>query len=185
MKIIYLLYFVLILSCNENKKNDHKNIELNKNYGESRDFWNFDIYKPNETTIEGIPLHVFDLSWKKASVFSEDLLSLDAKEYIKALSNNYRFTITGDFNNDNMIDKAMVGIYSDKGGMSGNFLLIITNKNQKWIKSFLYTWGNKPKFAMLNLTNQKLWFGSCFECDAWRLVVWDGNNYTIKTYDYK
>ena len=88
--------------------------------------------------------------------------------------NGIDFAQKGDFNNDNIDDVALVGVFQDSKQQDGMFLLILTkNKNGSWEKAFLRTWLGKPGFLGLQGDGHHLVLWFCMECGGFSDITWD------------
>lgn len=134
-------------------------------------------FRPIEREIRGIPVTGLDPSWQFASELRKDLL---VKEVLgedgSAQMENYglHFIRSGDFNKDGVEDLALVGVYQDRTGTRGNFLVVLTKADTGgWRKVFLKSWPGKASFLALGLNGNKLPLWSCMGCDMPQELVWD------------
>lgn len=159
-------------------------------------------YTPTMETIEGIPVNQIDGSWSETIVLTNDnftscldlgkLPFLDEEE--KKIAANmkkygYEFSREGDFNNDGIKDKALVGVYRDKSGKIGNFLLVITESApQKWRKDFLVKLPSeklaKTYFCFFSVLTGRRYnlvqWSSCMNCDIYYILTWNNGKYNLE-----
>ncbi len=103
-------------------------------------WWLLITYEPETTRIQSIPVSDIDPSWSLAEVLSKEAIPpeqmSDFEKHYEPYG--YSFSKEGDFNADGKQDRALVGIYKDKSGEFGRFLLILTEyERNKWVKSFV------------------------------------------------
>lgn len=139
-------------------------------------------YAPIQDKIESIPVEAIDKSWSKVLVLSKENQPQDVlKDLEDREQHGYRFQLEGDFNKDGEKDKAVVGIYEDKAGIMGRFLLILTKaKSGVWEKAFLYKSPGEPGFSILFYEKEHLSFSTCMDCDEFADLIWEKGNYRLK-----
>ncbi len=151
-------------------------------------WWLLITYEPETNQIESIPVAVIDPSWSLAEALSKE--AIPPEEMIDFQKNyepyGYSFSKAGDFNLDGKRDKALVGIYQDKSGGVGRFLLILTeSQKNKWVKSFLYKYPGKAGFSILRLKDGKLGWYFCLDCDDFSSIEWENGKYVVFPFHLK
>jgi hypothetical protein len=150
-------------------------------------WWLLIEYEPETKHIQAIPVSEIDPSWTLAEALSKEAippeeLSNFQKHYER---DGYSFTKEGDFNGDGKRDKAIVGIYKDKSGKMGRFLLILTeSQKNKWTKSFVYKNPGKPGFSILRIENNQLCWCFCMDCDIMNYVRWKNGKYVLEPFEF-
>ncbi|MBI3595603.1 MAG: hypothetical protein HY203_00435 [Nitrospirae bacterium] len=139
-------------------------------------------YSPVQDKIESIPIQSIDKDWSKVLVLSKENQPQDVlKDLEDRERHGYRFQLEGDFNKDGEKDKALVGVYIDKAGVVGRFLLILTNaKAGVWEKTFLYKSPGESGFSILFYEKGHLSFSACMDCDDFADLIWEKGNYRLK-----
>lgn len=158
-------------------------------------------YKPTEKTIEGVSIGQIDESWFRVLVLTKDNFmgnwKLDkmpiGKEERREAGHleeyGYDFSREGDFNNDGIKDKALVGVYQDKLGKIGNFFLVLTEDNSnKWRKDFLVKIPSEKlsetRFCLFSVLTGKKYnivqWSTCINCDAYYILTWDNGKYGLE-----
>lgn len=143
-------------------------------------------YEPGKTEILNIPLSDLDANWAFAEPLSIAAVPPEDLQVFKrdTAASGYSFTKQGDFNLDGRQDKAIVGIYKEKNGAGGRFLLVLAEaENNKWIKSSLLKSPGKAGFSILSIDNGTLAWYFCMECDALSFVKWEKDKYVLVPFD--
>ncbi|MBI3754091.1 MAG: hypothetical protein HY266_08645 [Deltaproteobacteria bacterium] len=146
-------------------------------------WWLTETYEASELQIQGIPIANIDSAWVAAGVLRRDSLSSGAQHYLDSheWTQGWSFSLEDDFNRDGFKDRTVVGIYRDKTGAAGTFVLILTHKKNGWSKAFLATEKNHPGFSMIKNGGQGLILWThCFECDTVAEIYWDGKSYKLE-----
>jgi hypothetical protein len=139
-------------------------------------------FEPTLTVVQGIPVTSLDQSWILARCLTKkDIPQKEMKGFKKydeplGLS----FEKKGDFNGDGTPDRAVVGVYKDKDGNTGRFLLVLTRRQNKWVKSVLFKRPGRPGFSILSKSTKKgLSWDFCMECDDLSYIKWEKDHYTL------
>jgi hypothetical protein len=145
-------------------------------------WWLLIEYEPETTQVESIGVSELESSWvlaealTKAAVPPEELDDFQ-KNYEP---DGYKFSMEGDFNADGKRDRAVVGIYKDKSGKGGRFLLIVTEATRgKWVKSFLSPAPGRSGFSILRMEGNELVWYLCMGCDISSTLKWNGRSYEL------
>jgi hypothetical protein len=169
--LVFVFSCILLIATNANAETKYA-------------WWVTAEFEPKNDNIENIPVNKIDKSWDKAEALSWKRISKDGLE--KDLDTGsidlerYNFFFTGDFNNDGKQDKAIVGVYKNKNGQTGTFLLILSRANTgKWEKSFLKCIDGKPGFSILWKAKEGFDWCSCLECDHCAEIRWNGKEYIV------
>ncbi|PJB80408.1 MAG: hypothetical protein CO090_04210 [Acidobacteria bacterium CG_4_9_14_3_um_filter_49_7] len=139
-------------------------------------------FEPTLTVVQDIPVASLDQSWILARCLTKkDIPQKEMKNFEKydeplGLS----FEKKGDFNGDGKPDRAVVGVYKDKDGNTGRFLLVLTRRQNKWVKSVLFKRPGRPGFSILGkLTKKGLGWDFCMECDDLSWIKWEKNHFVL------
>jgi hypothetical protein len=168
-----LVHTVLLISCQPVNEATIARVNPDPSYYA---WWLRIEFQPVHQSVRGIPFRELDSNWIRATELK--------KSYIpKALlfefgrdvmaENNLEFARTGDFNKDGNPDVALVGVYQDRQGGRGGFLLILTQRWHKLEKLHLEQWPGKPGFVALSLNGDNLLVWSCMECDSADELGWN------------
>ena len=143
-------------------------------------------FEPTSTVVKGIPVVSLDESWILARCLTKkDVPEKEMKDFEKYDETwGYAFQKEGDFNKDGKPDRAVVGVYKDKDGNTGRFLLVLTRLQNKWVKSVLFKRPGRPGFSILGkLTKKSLRWSFCMECDDISYIKWEKDHYALIVYD--
>jgi len=139
-------------------------------------------YPPIEDRLESIALKKIERTWSKVLVLTK---GNQPPEVLKDVERNeaygFRFQVEGDFNKDGRKDKALVGVYRDKRGVTGRFFLVLTKTRLgAWKKAFLYTQPGKPGFGILTWDKGRVNYYQCMECGFYADLVWEEGAYKLR-----
>jgi hypothetical protein len=168
-----LVHAVLLISCHP--VNDTTIARLNPEPS-GYAWWLRIEFRPVHQTVRGIPLRNLDSNWIRAtelkkSYIPKELLYEFGRDVMA--DNHLVFTRSGDFNKDGNPDEALVGVYEDRVGKRGGFILILSQRGDRLEKIHLEQWPGKPGFVALSLTGDNLLVWSCMECDSAGELGWD------------
>jgi len=139
-------------------------------------------YVPVEDRIDSVRVADIDRSWSRVLVLRKTNQSEEVLREVKANESfGARFSVDGDFNGDGKPDKALVGVYQEKSGATGRFLLVLTElKPGVWRKSFLAKFKGEPGFSILFVEGATIDFATCLRCDAGLRLVWARGRYELR-----
>ncbi len=135
-------------------------------------------FVPAYDQIRGIPVSQLNTKWIRALELRKDIIP---KEYLfeggqdNLAMRQADFVRKGDFNQDGIKDEALVGVYEDKDGNKGRFLIIATWQNKQWKKVFLDTIPGKAGFSVLAQggTEDDIYVWYCLDCSAVNRFRWN------------
>jgi len=142
-------------------------------------------FRPADEKVRDIPVMSLDSSWQLASEFRKDFLTkevLGEDGSAQMETAGLSFNLSGDFNKDGVEDLALVGVYQDRAGARGNFLVVMTKTDTGgWRKVFLKAWPGQAGFLSLRQIGNKLQLWNCMACDMPEELAWDekAKSYTI------
>ena len=134
-------------------------------------------FRPMHRTIQGIPIGELDPTWRFASELRKELIPREL--LFKGGSdemddNQLAFTRLGDFDQNRTEDLALVGVYENRRGERGNFVLILTRTAAgAWQKLFITALPGRAGFAALAQRSDDLEVWWCMSCDHFSTLVWD------------
>jgi hypothetical protein len=81
---------------------------------------------------------------------------------------------------DRRPERAVVGVYRDRAGLTGRFLLILaTDAQGRRRKKALFAEPGSPGFSALFVWDKKLHWVFCLECDSTCAIVTERTNWTL------
>jgi len=132
-----------------------------------------ETFKPSKGSIAGILAKDIDSTWTKVLPLSKALLSREAQRYLETIPYGIHLSLDGDFNEDRIADRAIVGVYEGASGEKGRFVLILTREaSRAWKKVFLGKHEGTSGFSYITSDGSTLGWSECFECDAGEGIVW-------------
>lgn len=140
------------------------------------------VAKPRETRVYGIPIHVIDTSWVAATVLARSAAVADSGNQALADASTRESYLDGDFDRDGVRERAVVGVYRDRAGENGRFVLILTRQGNRWQKAFAASVAGRGDVTFLSrsASDTVVWH-DCAQCDsAAARVFWDGGQYAIR-----
>jgi hypothetical protein len=145
-------------------------------------WWLTAQFTPVDQSIEGLPLAVLDPSWVAASALREDMFPPEAREKGESVAEHGgHLVLSVDLDGDRQQEKTLVGVYRDKGGASGRFLLVLaTDQRGRLQKKALFAEPGSPGFSALFLREGTLVWAFCMECDSKCAVVHKGRAWTLE-----
>jgi hypothetical protein len=137
-------------------------------------------FTPKDTLLEGINIHEIDSTFIKASLLDDSLINKKDSGYFWP-SENYKFTIDRDVNRDGNNEKIMVGVYKDKYGSSGRFILVLSKTaDNNYKKADLVKMEGTASFHVLFIKdNYFVCWSDCMGCDYYCYL-----KYILKKYSW-
>ncbi|MBI4501325.1 MAG: hypothetical protein HY700_09210 [Gemmatimonadetes bacterium] len=139
--------------------------------------WPTMTFVPRATEIDSVPVSGIDSTWVLASALSKDMLPDSTGPF--ALADSVGFQFDGDFNQDDVLDRARVGVYRDNNGDEGSFLLILSRMDSAWKPVFVATEPGEPRFSVLVNDRSGLIWAECLTCGRWRPVYWSEGHWAL------
>ena len=133
-------------------------------------------FRPVHQTVRGIPVRNLDSNWIRATELKKSYIPRELLfEFGRDEMAEYHlgFTRSGDFNQDGNPDEALVGVYENRQGVRGGFILILSQRGPELEKIYLEEWPGKPGFVALGLNGDNLVVWGCMECDSAAELAWD------------
>jgi hypothetical protein len=135
-------------------------------------------FYPFHTEIRGIPVAEIDRNWCRATEFTEDLVSprLFTDDGLPTMAEaGFAFAVEGYFDDSQVKQTALVGVYETCAGEKGDFMLILDQgSNGLPTVRYLLAQPNRQPFSMLQaLPDGSLAFAMCMDCDAGGTIKWN------------
>ena len=142
--------------------------------------WPTMTFVPSGTEIDSIPVALIDSTWVLATPLAERMLPPHDSTGPFALADSVGFQFDGDFNGDDVLDRARVGVYRDRDGNEGSFLVILSRPDSvHWSPAFVATEPGEPRFSVLVNDRAGLIWAECMTCGRWRPVFWSEGRWTL------
>lgn len=136
---------------------------------------------PIHTTIRGIPVGKINKDWELGSELMKEGVPkehLQPKGVDEMEANGAHFSIEGDFDSSGVQQQAIVGVYQDKKGGKGSFLLILKNPTNPEV-TFLHVIPNYTGFLCLTRRSEGIVLSSCYACGDVNLLRWNAKKNTF------
>ena len=144
-------------------------------------WWLTERFKPAATAYEGLSARDIHPAWARFSVLTYAMLPPAARADVAWMRREgFAFEKDGDFNGDGRSDRALAGVYRDKAGRTGRFLLVLERQGDKWRKAFLHTEPGTPGFSIVTGPPGEVHWGTCMECDAGAVLRPRGRTYAFE-----
>src|SRR5580693_7476276 len=103
-------------------------------------WWLHATFRPTETTYESLPVTEIDPSWVGIAMLSYALLPPEARADLGWMRRGgFDFTVTDFFKRTSVTDRATTGVFEDREGHKGRFLLVLEKpKDGRWKVAFLH-----------------------------------------------
>ena len=134
--------------------------------------WYLDtLLVPNSDYLFGVAINKIDPSITKIGLFSHEVM-------LEKINN--QFSITGDFNQNNIPEIIYLGVYEDIHRNIGNiFVIRETDNNQDILRLYKMRTGNSENFAVITPYTDMFSIYFCDACDNSISIKWDGTEYKI------
>ena len=143
-------------------------------------WWPTMTFVPQGTEIESLPVQAIDSTWSLATALDESMLPPHDSTGPFALGDSVGFRFDGDFNQDDIADRALVGVYRDTSGAEGSFFTILTQRDPgQWSRAFTATEPGEPRFSVLVKDPTGLIWAECRTCGRWRPLFWAEGRYEL------
>ncbi len=150
---------------------------IDPNTPENYAWWLRVRFEPIGDRVLGVPIGRIDSTWGLASVLTGDMMPLEAAEWNQSLPDSvFRFEIDADFDGDGDKERAVVGVYRDRVGNAGRFVLILTRRGGGWEPAAVFTRPGEAGFSILTAATQGVAWWTCLSCDVWDPIEWPGRN---------
>ena len=139
-------------------------------------WWVAAEFHPFTTEVRGIPAYKLGKSWCKATELRKDLLP---KEVVIDQNGGdsmegYSFVLEGNFDGSTSKQIALVGVYEECGGKTGQFFMILDQPAVGRPKvRFLSSVQGPHPFRALTVNDRTITIWACLECDNYAMVEWD------------
>ena len=145
-------------------------------------WWLNATFAPTQTAYEGINASAIDPNWSKMSVLSYDLLPAEAKGDLEWMRRDgFMFVKEWRVGEKGLLQRAVAGVFEDRSGKSGRFLLLLRRaESGGWEKAFLHEEPGDPGFSVLVSRGQKIYWGTCMQCENFRQFVVTAKGASLK-----
>jgi hypothetical protein len=146
-------------------------------------WWLTAVFEPTDSLIEGIRVNRIRSDWDRASVLTLQMMppAAAADPSNLADTSHTSFVRDADFNGDGVVDRAVVGVFRTRRGLSGQFLLIVSPAvgPHRRIAFVAAASGGSAGFSVLDWRSTTLTWAACMECDALAVLRWGRGKYSL------
>ena len=130
-------------------------------------------FPATETSYQGVDISALEPRWQKIGVLSYGVLPSDANDDIGWMrKEGFAFVKEGNLGAKGFVDRAVVGVFKDRSGNGGRFLLVLRKEpSGAWKKLFLHQEPGERGFSVLVARGGKLYWGTCMQCENFRRLV--------------
>jgi hypothetical protein len=130
-------------------------------------WWSDALVAPEGAEVEGLAVRSIDKTWVAAVALRADQFPVESRRASASPGETLGgFTLTADLNRDHAAEKAVVGVYRDRSGETGRFLLILKNSANGWRKKAVFTQPGEAGLSLVFLSQGELVWAGCVECDT-------------------
>jgi hypothetical protein len=137
--------------------------------GISYAWWVTATFEPRAELVEGLPVRDLDGSWVRASVLRTTDLPAEAQEKREGPeAYGFSLALETDLDGDGNAERAVVGVFRDRSGEAGRFLLILgrSKPGAQWTKRALFSETGIAGFSAIAVKGRTLHWVTCFDCDT-------------------
>ena len=129
-------------------------------------WWSLSVAAPGGTEIEGLPLRALDPSWVGATALRPEMFPAESRTHGFATERGATWNLLVDLDRDGRHERAIVGVYQDRKGGTGRFLLILRETESGWKKRALFKQPGEASLSVVFLPDGALAWAACVECDT-------------------
>jgi len=143
-------------------------------------WWLHAKFVPNDTEYQSLAVAKINPNWLKISILSFAALPPESRaDVIWMHRNGFDFEVADFFKRKNLIDRELCGVFEDRAGRKGRFLLVLERRDAgPWKVAFLHQEYGQPGFSVLLRNRTRLYWGTCMRCGEFnRLRLKQGHFY--------
>jgi hypothetical protein len=140
-------------------------------------WWLNATFTPSQTVYESLPANEINRNWVKMSVLNYAALPSDAKSDVDWMHRDgFVFQIDNYFKRKGVVDRELCGVFEDRAGHKGRFLLVLERTvTGPWKVAYLHQQDGEAGFSVFARKATGLYWGTCMQCDEFsRLRVTGG-----------
>jgi hypothetical protein len=137
-------------------------------------WWLNSTFEPAQTEYAGISASEIHPDWVKLTVLSYELLPAVAHgDLVWMKGGGFVFVKEGHFGDKSVVRRAAAGVFRDRSGHVGRFLLVLQHGTNEsiWKKVFLHQEIGEAGFSVLVSKQGLLYWGTCMQCGEFRRVT--------------
>lgn len=139
-------------------------------------------FTPSQSDYESLAAKEIDPKWAKLSVLSYEVLPKEAQTDFSWMHHGgFVFQVIDYFKRSGIADRELCGVFEDKDGHQGRFLLVLEKVGSgPWKVAFLYQQPGEAGFSVFIKKSTGLYWGPCMQCSEFsRLMMKDGKYHLV------
>jgi hypothetical protein len=132
----------------------------------SEAWWLRAVFLPSKTAYESLPATDINPDWVKISMLSYASLPSEAQADLGWMHRDgFHFQVDNYFKRTNLTDRELCGVFEDRAGHKGRFLLVLERPSKgPWKVSFLHQEVGEAGFSVLLSKPNGLFWSTCMQC---------------------
>jgi hypothetical protein len=129
-------------------------------------WWVGATFSPRSSSYESLAANQISPDWEKFTILSYAELPPNSKQDLHWMqSEGFMFQTDNFFKSPAIQDRELVGVFRDRAGSSGRFLLVLQKQGHgPWHVAFLHEERGEPGFSVLARKKNALYWGTCMQC---------------------
>jgi hypothetical protein len=130
-------------------------------------------FSADSTNYMGVDISTIDPNWVKMTVLSYKRLPAEAKSDLGWMrKGGFAFVKEGHLSHKRFVERAAVGVFEDRFGNGGRFLLVLRKDTSgAWKKVFLHKEIGDLGFSVLVSKGRRIYWGTCMQCENFRTLA--------------
>jgi hypothetical protein len=174
--LMVLLVSCLAVSCDaQNQQDTSSSSPIVQQPTEA--WWLQAVFPVNNTGYGSLKAQDINPAWTKMSVLSYGSLPAEAASDLSWMhKDGFMFETEDFFRRPGVTDKEICGVFEDKSGRQGRFLLVLEKSGPaSWKVAYLHEERGSAGFSIFVRKAGKLYWGTCLQCDEFgQLILKDG-----------
>ena len=129
-------------------------------------WWLTAQFSATSADYDSVPVAAINPEWVKVSILDYTSLPPEAKDDLLWMRREgYTFRTDNQFRRKGASDREVVGVYEDRKGRKGRFLLVLERFNKSpWKVAFLHQDPGESGFSVLVRRQTGLYWSACMQC---------------------
>jgi hypothetical protein len=146
-------------------------------------WWVTARFTPSQTAYGNLRIADINPSWDKLLVLDDASVLAQAKPDLVSMSRDgFAFQVNNFFKRPGISDREITGVYQDKSGHSGRFLLVLERAGTgPWKVAYLLPVEGNAGFSVLYRNGETLSWSFCMYCDGGSRLTFRGGQYRLET----
>jgi hypothetical protein len=140
-------------------------------------WWLQAVFPVRNTGYDSLKAEYINVAWTKMSVLSyASLPNIASPDLSWMHKEGFTFETDNFFRRPSVTDKEICGVFEDKSGRQGQFLLVLEKSgSDSWNVAFVHEERGTAGFSVFVRKSGKVYWGTCLQCDEFgQLFLKDG-----------